>query len=911
MKAASTLSPDITFELIPDCEAATAAGYDAESRARAQLWYPPVVYGKYFYYTPWEGSILSPVNKSSLLICRKVVDGELVYARNCADYSLDTAPNYLGNKSVICRPQLCILDNVIYLCNAVVSNPGPQLFAIDAKTGNLNWAAAYYPPEEAGSDYITKKGDYSFLSGLNNRLGDLSPSAGYFTDKHGKKLKLIFVGSSSFQNAINYNIITGGFPVYTDCGQCVCIVDHGDSSSLYWRTSTCAPLLKLGDVLKKNGPVHLDPFRPNSDKVVLFSVTSASNNFIQPYYLTDEIDFPDPVTPIVANALFEKTTVINSDLVQKIWSVIPRIYIDANREKGYTLDQLLTLWKQEQQNMQPGERRKYILWSYVTPALIELAISQKSNYKIGYFKFLLDGQKLEHLADVSGLNYWGNSTWGAPPTILEDQNLVVFGTGQGHDIPWDESLFYSQPSLNFKEQKKGLIDMVERFITGHASIDNVNLIKRAFVETNKIEALNVMAKSPRGRMSYSDGILGINILSKNTVRAGEISFALRSVPWDNYSFLTDNPQTAVLPIPALDGDVPSGIHSYYLSKSNGKKTHLLSTTTKAGIGLVIDISGLNESVKFDHSNLSEKGVTVPRVIYNGPNAALGGSNYLTDVYGNVFVSSQANTSWFSGSSSTSGILERQVTPEGKIIPINSSFIQAFDITTGEILWETPLGNRSVGELRIRNGIVYTVDAEGNLYCLDIVTGDIIWKYNGKRSGLMGGITCPVFSKDSVIWTNNYNAFGLGGSQGPNGVIFRPDPKLLIKGQDRPVRFLNGRAFASWDSTPKFTPNPAINPEQFIFVSNVWSLEYTNPNCKCSNCEELVCTSKITVNGETTVYKLVVDYYNFNTLTMFLRSAEGPQLTDAQIKFLNKDTYVFEYTDDEHGKITAWMEPVLL
>lgn len=909
VQQASCLSPDITFELIPDCPAATSAGYTAETRAQAQLWYPPVVSGAYFYYAAWAGSILSPVHLSSILVCRRISTGELVYARDCTEYKLDTSANYLGDKSIICRPQLFILDDSIYLCNATVTNIGPQVFCVDLKTGDLRWAAAYYPPEGAPSDYVTTKGDYSYLVGRNNRISDLSPTGGYFSDRQGNRHKLIFLGSSSFQNAINYNIVTGGFPVYTDQGQCVCIEDHGNSSSLYWITSTCAPPLQLGDVLQKGGPAHLDPFRPDQDKVVILSVSSVANNFLQPYFIQSQGGSPDPTTPIIANVLFDKNTVIDVNLVQKIWSTVPNIYVDSDRVNSFTLNQLITNWKQEQQDMPAGSVKKYMIWAYVSPAVISLATSQGGNTKISYFKFLNNGQTLEHLADVAGLGYWGNSTWGAPPTILEDQNLVIFESGQGHDIPWDESLYYSQPSLNFVQQKKIMLDVVDRFISGNASLANVDVAKKSFVETNKLESLDVFPKSPRGRMSYSDAIIACNIVEKRVgsrrVKAGEISFALRSVPWDNYSFLTDNPQLSVYPVPALDADASSGVHV------NGS---LLTITTKGGIGLVVDIAGLDESVKFDNLNLEAKGVTVPRVVYNGPNAALGGANYLADIRGNIMVSLQANTSWFSGCTSTSGILERQVSEDGKVIPINSSFVQAFDVTTGQILWETPIHNRSVGEVRISGDVVYTEDAEGNLYCLDIHTGNMIWKYNGKQSGLMGGITCPVFHKNSVIWTNNYNAFGLGGASGPNGVIFKPDLKILITRRDSPASFLDGRAFGSWDSSPKYTPNPAVNPVQKIFVSQEWVLEYVKPNCKCSKCEILVCLTKVTIDGVSTTYRLIVDGYDFQTRTLYFkdRDCQGTTLKDARVTFFNKNAYSFEYTDCvTQENVIAWLEPVLL
>ena len=485
-----------------------------------------------------------------------------------------------------------------------------------------------------------------------------------------------------------------------------------------------------------------------------------------------------------------------------------------------------------------------------------------------------------------GLTYYGASTWGAKPLIIKAKNIVVFETGQNHSMSINECLEFSKPSYNFTSLKMTLLDMIDYFIVnrGQISVTDINLAKKSFVKTNNVLALDVKIKSPMGRMNYADSIIGCYLQNKGANKAGEIAFATRTMNWDNYTFLTDSPPDLVLPIPALDADCSSGVMLYQDSTKM-----LISLTTKGGISNVYDITKFDGSVKFNHSNLYEVGVKTNSLIYNGPNAALGGANYLTALAGKIAVSVQSNTSWFSGATSTTGRLERQVNGDGQVIEINNSFVSAFDVTTGEILWETPLDNRSLGQVVIENNIVYTQDMNGHLYALSLKDGKILWKFNGPYFKMNGGITPPTISSSGkIIWAVGYVAFGMGGMASKNGLVFEPNARLAI-GNAKPVEFLSKRKFRSYDSSPKFSASPEINPTSIYFVVHKWNKDASE------------CTMVETYQGKNTTYQLGVVSYRKETMLL-----GSDKLTGCQINFVNRDGYQFQYVTPDGITVVAWL-----
>ena len=894
----STLYPKVVFDLIPDCPAATAAGYTAEARALAQTWYAPIEVGDTdIAYTAWSGNILNfDSNLSSILVRRNKKTGDLVYARNCGDYRLDTADNFLGGSSTICRVRLFLLDDTLYLCNSSISNLGPQLYAVNANNGDLKWAIAYAPPSTyvappgQPKDYITKKGDYSGLKGVSVAISDLCPTGGWFTEPSGKKVKLIFAGLSTFQNITNADLLNGLFPSYDDKGQLVCIQDLGDHPDVYWRSLTCAPKIKVGDVISTKGPDYLDVFRPGQDKVVIFSVSSKDNYFLQPHFITTGAS-PIQSIPLISIVVFTNKSIINSSFVQPIWSSIEEIYQGQDRSTSYSLDKLIDGWKKEQANMTDGQIIKHAIWTYATRSTFDIAKSNPGNEQIGYFKALSDGETVKFLSDAQGLNTYGNSVWGYEPVIDFKNNMIHWESGQTHNAIMDEAMYYSQPSLSFSGVKMPMLDIVEMFITkvGHLQIKDINIAKKAFTIVNSAQALNVLPRSRSSRMNYGDAVIGSYIVDMKTknrlIKRGEMAYAVRTIPFDNYSFLDDSAEGIIYPIQFQDADASSGAHRFDMNKSQ-----YISVATKGGIAALINLTNINNDVVFNHSNLAAKGVTVDQTAYLGPNAALGGTNYQTAINKSILFCTQANTSWFSGSTTTNGILERQVSYDGKLIPINNSYVVAVNMLTGQPLWETPLGSRSLGQIVIDDSNVYTQDCDGNLYVLDQLTGSIKWKFNGASVGMMGGISSPLLLGDgSLVWANNYYAFGLGGHPGKSGVIFKPNPKLKISPSQEPQYYLNNNTFRSWDSSPKLSPNPAINPSIVYYVVHKW----TKSGCKMVQ----------TVDGVNTTYQLAFGKYKYPTLLLTDKSG---QLTDCSLTFINSKTYRFDYVSFDKVRVTAWL-----
>lgn len=775
------LTANYTFEIIPDTPASASANYSLEDRQNAQTWYPPTIDGDYFYYIGWHGASLDPSHKSAILSCRRCSDGSLVYSVNTDVYNLDTSANFLGDVSTLPRSRPFVLGDTLYLVNAVFSNIGPQLYAIDKTNGNLKWACAYYTPEGAPS-YITTQGDYSQYLGSNIRTGDLSPVAADITLDDNTTVRYVFVGTASGQNVFNAGFASGNFPVYTDQGFLFCVQDLGTSSQLVWKVPTCAPIIKVGDTIVKGGDPAYDPFRPGQNKVIINSVTSATNNFVQPYYLPNP---PAPgmhnTTPIAALVFFDKTTVITSGMVQPIWSnsLIP-IYQDANRTTSYNIQQLVTSWINEQSAMTPGSTIQHTIWAYVNSSIINSARTQSGNTNIMYFKYLLSGQTITEFYDAQGLNYWGNGVWGNRVALDLDRNLVYFSSGQAHELPLDEALYYNQPENNYFTLKVPVVDAINKYIVGQATLEDVNNAKQVFTSIIKSKTLDVSKKSPRGRMSYSDAVMGAYILpykgkGNSTVPGGTKAFGVRIVPSDSFTFLDNDPKQVVYPLNSLDGDASSGVEMF-VDKDCDDSSVWLVTSPKSAMTPIIDVSNIKKNVMFDDSNLSTKGVHLDKLVFSGPNSQMGGSNYKnasTTVNGMKFISCQANLSPASGARGSDGSMESHVTVDGRVFYPLDGFIQAVEIPSGNILWETDYGTVASCQVTTVNDVVFSEMSNGLLLAHSTDTGELLWSFDGTSVGMNGGIVgCTANSTSTqLIWIDNYSAFGVIGSPGPNGASF--------------------------------------------------------------------------------------------------------------------------------------------
>lgn len=868
---ANLLGLKYKFELIPDCEAATNAGYTKEQREKAQVFYGPTVDGDNFYYTAWHGQIFNPQqHKSSIFVCRKRKDGELVYAVNCKDYGLDTSANLYGDTSIITRCKPFIIEDTVYLTNAVISNIGPQLYAVNKKSGKLLWACAYYTPS---GDFITKKGDYSSYVGSNFRLSDLNCNG---FRKNGKNY--LFVGTSSLQNTGNTTISKYGYSTYTDQGFLFCILDNGKQPSLYWKTPTCAPLLKTGDKIIK-GIKQYDPFRANSDVVIIDSMTNQYNDFKNVYYLSEN----SYTSPIMEYVLINKETNITKNIVQNIWQSFPiddiYIYQDNDTLTKYNLTDLLNLWKTEQKNLPENGSVSHFIWSYVNANIINMAKNGK-NYGIQYFKYMKTGDTIDNDYDAQSLNYWGNSTWGWGVDI--DKNIAYFGTGQAHSIPLDERLTYIKPENNFLSLKSEVVKAIKLYSEQKISLETLNKTKEIF--NNRIMALSLdtKMKSPRGVMSYSDSIIGCYIFDDGVNKAGDMVFGVRTVQSDTYTF-EFLPYPINVTLSSIDGDVSSGV----LTSCNR-----IFTSGKSGLTVSLKFDDI-KTVKFDGYNIFEKGIKDVVYTFAGPNGALGGSNYENATDGKNIYSSQGNMAWFSGAS-YDGYLERQVNPDGTIYNPNDSYIISSDVETGKILWSKNYGNRSHAQVKYHNNCLYTQDSSGSLYILNSHNGQILWKFDGKNIGLNGGIVAPSIHKNEILWLNNYYAFGIIGNPGPNGACFVPMQNLLVK---KSLRFLVNKKYLSWDTFPKYNnPNPAIEPINQYTISHLWK--------KSSDVLVLTAKHKNIITSDVTILHPTCSKFSDGILSFH---QSNDYISYNYIKFINKNTYLLCYTFKDNKELNyAWL-----
>jgi hypothetical protein len=828
----SGLDIDFKFELIPDCPAATNAGYTDIERAQANVWYGPVMDALNIYCVAWSGSVFNPFHKSSIFTCRNRFTGELKYAINCDDLSLDTDP---ARQKVLCRTRPYIFEDTVYLTNFSYGTLGPVLFALNKFDGSLKWAAAYYPPSNLPSSYITTQADYSLYANNNKRLSDMNVSAANFY-VGGVKKRYVFVGSSSFQNTINFGFNGTGYPAYTDQGFLFCIEDKGNSSALVWKAPTCAPPLVLGDTIytPDTAPPGTyepmkDPFSPGSYTTQLESLTSVTNNFVTPFF------DPNPPAPGQPNTCytymlvtFGKFTVIN--ITQPIWGSLPidgsYIYQDSDSTTPYTLAQLYVLWANEQATMAPTDSKTHIIWAFLTQNGINTAVSQLTNTNIVYFKQMIPGTTLTEDYDVQSLNYWGNSVWGQEATIDVDNNLVYWASGQSHEAPLSDFLYYGDPTRNIVALKKPVLDAMDQYREGLLPIDQLNKIKATYMNKVKELSLKVDDRSPRSVVSYNDSIFANYVLpyelgDGTEVPGGTFAFAVRTINFDNYTFLATDSSSIYPGYQVVDGDVSSGIE--IICRNYNK---YLATATKAGFASVLNVTKLNRSVKFDHYNFDKTGIVFERMIYSGPFGALGGSNYQNSSHAGLLLNSQANTSWSLPTASTSskGNLEAIITEQGDYVPINNAMLNAIDIVSGNTIWEYNFGYRAFPQVECVNGLVFSSIGDGNVQINDAHTGFLLWKFHGAVNGMNGGIAAPAVICDQVVWANNYAIQPFTGSSGKYGISFKVNKKILINKNTDIFRCLTNNKYTSYDINPKLQlQNPFIPPVINVLITQTWEI----------------------------------------------------------------------------------------
>lgn len=293
-------------------------------------------------------------------------------------------------------------------------------------------------------------------------------------------------------------------------------------------------------------------------------------------------------------------------------------------------------------------------------------------------------------------------------------------------------------------------------------------------------------------------------------------------------------------------------------------------------------------------------------VLSDPAGALGGSNFQCDFGDGKLVSTQGNMAWFTGGFTSTGIPEQHITEDGRLFEINNSFLSCLDLKSGNPVWEKCYYNRAHAEVKIHNDLIFTQDDTGSLYVNDLENGDLLWKFNGKKIGLNGGIVSPVIEGTNVIWANNYNAFGIIGSPGKYGAIFTINNEINISNIFNTL--LLGKTFTSWDCSSKVTPNIAVRPVTEYHIVNQWS-----NNFNLYNQNQLTAYHTIG-NGQQEVYHFSVHYFNGQTKTFFFKqntTGPGKVVNYQYMRMYNQNVYEIlfnEYFDGEKGPdIFAWLE----
>ena len=222
---------------------------------------------------------------SSIFVCRRRSDASLVWVKSAWNYRLDI-PGQLAFTFVPvnnARVTLAVHKERLYI-TTLFTNIGPQLFCIDKTTGNPIWTMAYEPPISLGQPFLVSPStainsfDGSPYIGQSISMGDLHLNVVELTPNNVS----VFVGISSFQNAINSNFVFGGFPRYTDQGGLIRVDDLGNTATKVWKADTCALRLQDGDIISSTGPDAKNPYRTGSTTTLIWRETTNLGTFSTP-----------------------------------------------------------------------------------------------------------------------------------------------------------------------------------------------------------------------------------------------------------------------------------------------------------------------------------------------------------------------------------------------------------------------------------------------------------------------------------------------------------------------------------------------------------------------------------------------------------------------------------------------------
>ncbi len=924
------------------------------ARTAANNWYGATADDEFFYYSVYGNSKFAALfgfGVSSIYVCRRKSDASLVWVKNIYNFLVTQRQNnFLGNDIVLSTMNLAIHNDRLYT-TCMITNIGPQLFCLDKITGEPIWSIAYYTPRtliagttpnigqsNRGQSVISPTVPFGTFDGslyifpsvpvgeVTVALGDLNLQIAEL----GEGRISIFVGVSSFQNSLNPSSLSGAFAEYLDQGYLIRIDDTGALPVMMWSASTCAPILVEGNTITSGGLPSFDPFRPAAqnpngtvciwrdspdgffdpagDPTVTvapldYTLASAAGGY--PGYRPIGFPTTDNLTiPVTYKFTVPAIGPVDQTIVPSIfWLAAPGIGAgaviyqnDMTTPIARTITDLVTFW-----NANLGST--FVVWAYISGAEItafDAGATQASNIGLRYVAQLTSGHIL-NAQEAKSLNYYGNSIWAQAPTLDYKHNKIYQGTGQTHGIPLDETFALAAPSIDYFDRKQPVLNALYGYsqtniapIAPIMTLSDIQEQKDIFSEDTVVFATptltGIAAMSPRGFRSYCDAIMCWDLYSGSP--SGTLDWAFRTYIYDAETFVGDEPNIIVLDERGLDADASSGVHYFQdIQVEGGSFKSYAVACTKGSLVLVVDISGVNSAVTFDHTNPIEKGI-VPTAIYGGSDGTLGGSNYgSAQSCGNLLITSNANaapvirTSIGFGSRSqlyTNNFnqgFEFMVTQSGEILQIQNSIVQAFDISRQQIVWETPLGQRSHSVETCTNGIVFGINGDGVLFGFDIETGKIVWKLNVIPFGCGGGLTCPIFCGDCAIIIPNYSVAGTGGV-GANGLLLAIDTDNLPKTTDTPSTIMDDRSFTSYDINPKAD---GTDPFQALVIDDVVTHIWTGSSVLASH----------TITGTSATF-VAGSYNSTEKSILFVSPIVQNNLKYLSIDVLNKNTYILNY-----------------
>ena len=413
--------------------------------------------------------------------------------------------------------------------------------------------------------------------------------------------------------------------------------------------------------------------------------------------------------------------------------------------------------------------------------------------------------------EAQNLNYYGNNIWGGTPAMDFANNRVYAGTGQTHKIPEDETNALNLSSTAFLETRLDVIakqqavnDAAAAAAAGDASgaqaladaeaaLVVASEAAQAAVEQAIAEGLD--KKSPRGLLSHVDSAVAFRIFEEDGHAAGSVAWVGNTLNWDYWGALgkpsgesvftssSSNPgtnATAAGNLVGNDGDFGAGVTLFKSVLVEGQVRDVVAGVTKSGIAIAFDAM-TGAQLQFD---------------ITGPASALGGANYNCCSDGKeVVYTVNANIAYFAGAINPQffGSFEEKRW-RGQTLHMMTSYINAWNVRTGETLWNAAIGrpdapDTTFGGLSFYNGMVICNSqgkmangqyaGEPTVQVFDALTGeqlhqseDLLALSGGGDSAKGGGSASQIVVDGGMLFRHiGRDHMGISGSASSHGLVF--------------------------------------------------------------------------------------------------------------------------------------------